>query len=449
MGRLFGSDGVRGVANAGLTCETVMNIGRAAAAARTVEGHRLQVVVGWDTRASSAMLAAALTAGFCSVGAEVQLLGVVPTPAVAYLTRVREADLGVAVAASHTPCEYNGLKLFDRAGRLSAADEARIEAILLDGAGEIPCPVGGDVGRVTTLPRGAEEYVRYLGSTATDLRGMRVAVDGANGSAGEAMAQLLTDLGATPILLNSEPNGRNINELSGVAHINGLADYVKAHKCFGGIALDGDGERCVAVDEKGNLLDGDRLLAAFALDRKEKGTLKENAVVTTPLANLGFFRFCQTHGMAVHTVAVGDTVAEEVARAGAMLGGDSTGAVILREFSPVADGLLTAVQLLTLCREKGCKLSAVGEQMPRSPQVMLTVKADDRAKAAYMADKTLAAHIAALNASLNGEGRVTVRPSETEPLIRVMVEGREFHEINQVAVALADTIKQAIGVYTV
>ncbi|MBE6757052.1 MAG: phosphoglucosamine mutase [Ruminococcaceae bacterium] len=447
MGRLFGSDGVRGVANAGLTCENVMNIGRAAAAMLAADGRRVQVAVGWDTRASSEMLAAALTAGLCSVGADVQLLGVVPTPAVAYFTRVHEADLGVAVAASHTPCEYNGLKLFDRAGRLSAADEARIEAILLDGAGEIPCPVGGEVGRVSTVSRGAEEYLWYLASTAADLRGMRVAVDGANGAACEAMAQLLADLGATPIRLNCEPNGKNINASCGVAQVNGLADYVKAHKCFGGIALDGDGERCVAVDEKGNRLDGDRLLAAFALDRKEKGALKDRAVVTTPLANLGFFRFCETHGMAVHTVEVGGAIPEEAARVGAVLGGDSTGALVLREFSPVADGLLTAVQLLTLCREKGCKLSAVGEQMPRSPQVMLTVKADDRAKAAYMADKTLAAHIASVNASLGGEGRVTVRPSETEPLIRVMVEGREFHEINHVAVALAATIKQAIGAY--
>ncbi|MBE6767796.1 MAG: phosphoglucosamine mutase [Ruminococcaceae bacterium] len=448
MGRLFGSDGVRGVANAGLTCETVMNIGRACAAVLCESNPRPRVLIGWDTRASSEMMVAALTAGLCSVGADVELLGVIPTPAVAYLTRVRAAELGVSVAASYTPCEYSGLKLFDGAGRLSAENLQRIEAVLLDGAGTIPCPVGGEIGRATTLPRGAEEYLWYLASTAADLRGMRVAVDCANGAAGASAVQLLTDLGATPVPLNNEPNGRNINERCGVAHAESLADYVKAHKCFGGIALDGDGERCVAVDEKGNLLDGDRLLAAFALDRKEKGTLHGNTVVTTPLANLGFFRFCEAHGIAVQSVQAGE-VAENMQTSGAALGGDSTGALVLREFSPVADGLLTAVQLLTLCREKGCKLSALGAQMPRSPQVLLTVKADDRTKAAYVADKALAAHIEKLNASLGGEGRVTVRPSETEPLIRVMVEGREFDEINRVALTLAETIKQAIGAYTI
>ncbi len=448
MGRLFGSDGVRGVANAGLTCETVMNIGRAVAAVLCESGRRPRVVVGWDTRASSEMMAAALTAGLCSVGADVELLGVMPTPAVAHLTRVREAALGFAVTASHAPCEYNGLKLFDKAGRLSAEDLQRIEAVLFDGAGEIPCPIGGEVGRATTLSRGMEEYLWYIASTATDLRGMRVAVDCANGAASMAAIQLLTDLGATPVPLNNEPNGRNINERCGVAHVEGLADYVKTHKCFGGIALDGDGERCVAVDEKGNLLDGDRLLAAFALDRKEKGTLHGDTVVTTPLANLGFFRFCTEHAITVRTADVG-TVADALASGDVTLGGDPTGALVLREFSSVADGLLTAVQLLTLCREKGCKLSAIGEQMPRSPQVLLTVKADDRAKAAYVADKALAAHIAKVNESLSGDGRVTVRPSETEPLIRVMVEGREFDDINRVAVTLADTIKQAIGAYTI
>ncbi len=447
MGRLFGSDGARGIANAGLTCETVMNIGRAAVVTLADGVSRPQVVVGWDTRASSEMLAAALAAGLCSVGADVELLGVVPTPAVAHITRVRNAALGVAIAASHTPCDYNGLKLFDAAGRLTTAQLRRIEAVLLDGAGAIPCPVGGAVGRITATSRGTEEYLWHIASTAADLRGMRVAVDCANGAASAAV-QLLTDLGATPLPLNHEPNGHNINDRCGVAHVEGLADYVKVHKCFGGIAFDGDGERCVAVDEKGNLLDGDRLLAAFARDRQEKGILKERAVVTTSLANLGFFRFCEAHNMAVHIAEVG-MVAEEAARLDAALGGDSTGALILRDFSPTADGLLTAVQLLTLCREKGCKLSALGEQMPRSPQVMLTVKADDRAKAAYMADKTLAAHIAQLDASLGGEGRVTVRPSETEPLIRVMVEGRGFDEINQVAVTLAETIKQAIGAYAV
>ncbi len=449
MGRLFGSDGVRGIVNAELTCETVMNIGRAAAAMVAAEGRRPRVAVGWDTRASSEMLAAALTAGLCSVGAEVKLLGMVPTPAVAHFTRVGEMDLGVAVAASYTACEYNGLKFFHRAGRLSPADEARIEAIVLDGAGEIPCPVGEAIGRAVTVPRALEDYLWHVVHTVPDLRGMRVAVDCANGALSGAAAQLLADVGVIPLPLNDQPNGHNINVGCGVAHTQELAEYVKAHKCFGGIAFDGDGERCLAVDEKGNLLDGERLLAAFALDQKEKGTLRESRVVTTPLSNLGFFRFCEQHGIAVHTTSTVCRVEEDVRTTDSLLGGDPSGAIVLRALSPTADGLLTAVQLLALCREKGCKLSALGEQMPRSPQVMLSVKADNRAKAAYAADKALAAHIAALNVSLNGEGRVTVRPSETEPLIRVMVEGRAFDEINRIAVALTETIKQAIGAYVI
>lgn len=448
MGRLFGSDGVRGIANAGLTCETVMNIGRAAGAVLCENGKRPHVLIGWDTRASAAMMVAALTAGLCSVGADVELLRVIPTPAVAHLTRTRGADLGIAVAASYTPCEYNGVKLFDATGRLSEEKQQRIEAVLFDGAGTIPCPVGGEVGCATSLSRGLEDYLWHLASTATDLRGMRVAVDCANGAASEAAVQLLSDLGATPVPLNNEPNGHNVNEGCGIAHVEGLAEYVKAHKCFGGIALDGDGERCVAVDEKGNLLDGDRLLAALALDRKEKGALPNNTVVTTPLANLGFFRFCEAHGITVQSAETG-TVTATMQTSGAAVGGDSTGAVVLTEFSPVADGLLAAVQLLTLCREKGCKLSALGEQMPRSPQVLLTVKADDRAKAAFVADTALSAHIEKVNESLGSDGRVTVRPSETEPLIRVMVEGRGFDEINQVAVSLTNTIKQAIGAYAI
>lgn len=446
MGRLFGGDGVRGIANAGLTCEAAMNIGRAAGARLAADTPHPLVLVGWDTRPSSEMLAAALAAGLCSVGAEVQLLGVVPTPAVACLTRAREAALGVAIAAAHTPCEYNGIKLFDKAGARAFAIEKDVEAILLDGAGEIPCPIGGDVGRITTAVRAAEEYRRHLASTVDNLRGMRLLVDCANGAAATVAEPLLSGLEANLILLNDTPNGVNINAQCGVAHAEALADAIKAHKCFGGIVLDGSGERCLLLDEKGNLLDGDRLLAALALDRKEKGTLPRDTVVTTPLANLGFFRFCEEHGLHAVTTDEGKTVAETLASQEWMLGGDPAGAVILREFAATADGLLTTIQLLALCREKGCKLSAVGEQMPRSPQVLITVKADDRQKAAYAADKALAAHVAALNASL-ATGRVTVRPSETEPLIRVMVEGRAFDEINQVAVTLADTIKQAIGAY--
>ena len=450
MGRLFGTDGVRGMANTALTCDMAMNIGRALGVA--VGGdHPPCVLLGQDTRRSSKMFAAAVATGLCSVGATVRMLGVVPSPAVAYLTRAHGADAGVMIGAAHTPCEYNGIKVFDRDGQKSAALEQRIEAVMLDGAGVMPCPVGGDVGTVTDLPRAAEEYVQYLTATAAvDLRGMRVAVDAANGAAAITAERVFRDAGAEPLMLNTAPDGVNINNGCGTARVEGLVEFVKTHKCFAGIAFDGDGERCIAVDEKGNLVDGDRMLAAFALDAKEKGTLAENTVCATAFSNLGFFRFCEEKGIRVVTAEAGSrAVAQAMTEAGCVLGGEPTGSLVMKAFSATADGELTALQLLTLCREKACKLSTIEAQMPRSPQVMFTVKADAAAKAAFVADKALQAHIAEVDASLGGEGRVTVRPSETEPLIRVMVEGREFDDINRVAVALADTIKQTIGVKTV
>ncbi len=450
MGRLFGTDGVRGMANTALTCDMAMNIGRALGVS-VGEGHRPCVLLGRDTRRSSAMIAAAVAAGLCSVGVEVRMLGVVPAPAVAYLTRASGADGGVMIGAAHTPCEYNGIKVFDHEGKKSSALESRIEAVLLDGAGVMTCPVGGDVGTMIEQPRAAEEYVQYLTSTApADLRGMRIAVDAANGAAAVTAERVFRDLGAEPLMLNVQSDGVNINDGCGTAQVDGLVEFVKTHKCFGGVAFDGDGERCVAVDEKGNLLDGDRMLAAFALDAKEKGELAGESVCATQLSNLGFFRFCEEKGIRVVTAETGSrAVAEQMAAAGCVLGGEPTGSLIMKKFSATADGQLTALQLLAMCREKGCKLSAIEAQMPRSPQVMISVKADAAAKAAYVADKALLAHIAEVDASLGNEGRVTVRPSETEPLIRIVVEGREFDDINRVAVALADTVKKAIGVKTV
>jgi len=451
MGRLFGTDGVRGMANTALTCDVAMNIGRALGVSVGEEGKRPCVLVGQDTRRSSDMIVAALVAGLCSVGVDVRLLGVMPSPAVAFLTRQYGADGGVMIGAAHTPCEYNGIKVFDREGQKSTALEERIEAVILDGAGVMSCPVGGDVGTVSEQPRAAEEYVQYLtATTSVDLRGMRVAVDAANGAAAVTAERVFRDLGAEPLMLNTAPDGVNINRGCGTAQVDGLVEFVKTHKCFAGIAFDGDGERCVAVDEKGNLVDGDRMLAAFALDAKEKGTPSSDIVCATALSNLGFFRFCEENGIRVITAASGSrAVAETMAASGCMLGGEPTGSVVMKAFSATADGELTAVQLLALCRDKGCKLSAIEAQMPRSPQVMFTVKADASAKAAFVADKALQEYIAKADASLRPEGRVTVRPSETEPLIRIVVEGREFDDINRVAVALTDTVKQTIGVKTV
>ena len=302
MGRLFGTDGARGVANTELSCETAMAIGRAAAMVLAeAEHHKPKVVIGKDTRISSDMLEAALVAGFCSVGADVLLLGVLPTPAVAYLVKAYGADAGVMISASHNPCEYNGIKIFNSEGyKLSDALEEEIEAIVLDGAKTPPCPTGGDIGRVSSCKNAVDDYVRHLLSvTDVDLRGMRLAVDCANGSASATARKLFSALGADCVFLSDQPDGVNINENCGSTHIEQLADFVKKLKYFAGVAFDGDADRCLAVDEKGNLIDGDKIIAALAVDMKDKGELPGDAAVVTVMSNLGFFRFCEQNGISV------------------------------------------------------------------------------------------------------------------------------------------------------
>ena len=449
MGRLFGTDGARGVANAELTCETAMAIGRAAAMVLLeTEGHRPRVVIGKDTRISSDMLEAALVAGFCSVGADVSLLGVVPTPAVAYLVKQYGADAGVMISASHNPCEYNGIKLFNGEGyKLSDELEEEIEAIVLDGARTPPCPTGGDVGRVSACKNAVEDYVRHLLSvTDVDLRGMRIAVDCANGSASATARKLFSSLGADCVFLNDQPDGTNINEGCGSTHIEQLSEFVKKLKFFAGVAFDGDADRCLAVDEQGNLVDGDKIIAALALDMKEKGELPGDAAVVTVMSNLGFFRCCEEKGITAVSTKVGDRyVLESMVKNGYAIGGEQSGHIIFRHHATTGDGQMSAVKLLAMCREKGWKLSRLAGVMERYPQVMLNVRATAEQKAKYTADEALAAEIRAAGESLGRDGRVLVRVSGTEPLLRVMVEGRDFDTINRLAVELAEKIKSAIA----
>ena len=377
MGRLFGTDGARGVANTELTCETAMSIGRAAAMVLIeVEHRRPRVLIGKDTRVSSDMLEAALVAGLCSVGADVQLLGVVPTPAVAYLVGKYQADAGIMISASHNPCEYNGIKIFNGEGyKLSDNLEEEIEAIVLDGAQTPPTPTGGGIGRVSRCDHAVDDYVRHLlDVTDVDLRGMRL-----------------------------------------------------------------------AVDEQGNLIDGDKIIAALAMDMKEKGELDGNAAVVTVMSNLGFFRFCEQNGITPVSTKVGDRyVLEEMVNSGYAIGGEQSGHIIFRHHATTGDGQMSAVKLLAMAREKGVKLSRIGGMMERYPQVIINVKADAAQKAKYAADKALAEEISKANASLGRDGRVLVRVSGTEPLLRIMVEGREFDAINDLAVQLGETIKAAI-----
>lgn len=449
MGKLFGTDGVRGVANTELTCETAMAAGRAVA--RTfagAEGRRPKVVIGKDPRRSSDMLEAALVAGCCSAGADVQLLGVLPTPAVAYLTKAYGADAGVMISAAHKPFEYNGLSFFSGEGRyIPESLEEKIEAWVLGGDETGSFPAGAAIGRVTLCPSAADDYVRHLLSAADiDLRGMRLAVDCANGSASATARKLFPALGADCVFLNDQPDGTNINENGGSLHIEQLADFVKKLKYFAGIAFDGDAGGCLAVDEKGNLVDGDKIMAALAVDMKEKNELPGDAVVVSDRSNLGFFRFCEQHGVTPVSTRAGERyVWEEMMRNGHTLGGEQSGRILFSQYAATGDGQLAALKLLSLCRERGQKLSRIGSMMERYPQVFLNVRADAAQKARYAANTALAEEIRRAEESLGRDGRVHVRVSEAEPFIRVMVEGRDFEEINRLAVEVGAKIQAGTG----
>lgn len=449
MGRLFGTDGARGVANTELTCELAMSIGRAAAMVLIENGgRRPTVIIGKDTRASSDMLEAALTAGLCSVGANVLPLGVVPTPAVAYLVGKYKADAGIMISASHNPCEYNGIKLFDGNGyKLPDTLEAEIEAIVLDGSKTPPVPTGGAVGRVLPARTAVDDYVQHLLETMpVDLRGMKLAVDCANGSASATARKLFSALGADCVYINDQPDGENINENCGSTHIEVLAELVKKMRYSGGVAFDGDADRCLAVDEKGNLIDGDKIIAALAYHMKEQGRLPGDTAVVTVMSNLGFFRFCEEKNIHTVSTAVGDRyVLEEMRRSGYELGGEQSGHIILTHYATTGDGQLSAIQLLAMARQRGWKLSKIGGLMERYPQVMVNVRADAAQKKQFNESEILQGAVRAADDSLGKEGRVLVRVSGTEPLVRIMVEGKDFEQINTIAMELANTIKAELA----
>lgn len=450
MGRLFGTDGARGVANRELTCELAMDIGRAAAKVLISSQHRRpKVLVGKDTRASGDMLETALAAGLCSVGADVSLLGVVPTPAVAHLVKEYGAQAGVMISASHNPCEYNGIKIFNGEGyKLSDALEEEIEAIVLDHAEEIPCPEGGQVGRVTRCKTAVQDYVQHVLTAAQgDLQGVKIAVDCANGSASATARTLFSALGADALLLSEEPDGVNINENCGSTHLDNLCAFVKENGCFAGVAFDGDADRCLAVDENGNAVDGDQIMAALALDMKEKGELDGNAVVGTVMSNLGFKRFCEENGILPVATKVGDRyVLEEMLKSGYVLGGEQSGHIILRRYATTGDGQMSAVRLLTACRKRGVLLSQMCGVMQRYPQVMKNIRVTGEQKEAYAASESLAQAIRQADESLGTDGRLLVRLSGTEPLIRVMVEGKDYDEIERLAADVTGRIVSELGV---
>lgn len=446
MLRLFGTDGVRGIANTELNCELAMNLGRAAAMVLTEETHhRPKIIIGKDTRISSDMLEAAMIAGICSVGADALVLGVIPTPAVAYLVKKLGADAGVMISASHNPVEYNGIKIFNGLGyKLSDSLEEKIEAIVLDKA-ETPQQISGDgVGRVIKPETAVADYIKHLKSTIdVDFSGLKVAVDCANGSSSVTAPLLFEDTKGDFEIINSHPNGLNINNDCGSTHIEQLCKFVKDNGCDIGVAFDGDADRCLAVDENGNVIDGDKLIAIFASSLKKHEKLKKNTAVVTIMSNFGFFRFAEKFGIDVAKTKVGDRyVLEQMIDGGYVIGGEQSGHIIFLDYATTGDGELTALQLLAILKRSGKKASELASIMDCYPQVMVNVKVTSGDKDALMNYDDVKKAIKDAEERLANDGRVIVRPSGTEPLIRVMVEGRNQALIEGLANDIADIIKK-------
>lgn len=448
MGRLFGTDGARGIANSELTCELSMQIGRATAMLLS-DGNRKRprVLIGTDTRISSQMLQSAIAAGLCSVGADVLILGVLPTPAVAFLVKEYGYDAGVMISASHNPCEYNGIKIFKSDGyKLPDELEEQIEAIILDRSIVPEVKIGGDVGRIRSSDMPRFDYIEHLLETVDcDFSGIKIALDCANGSASFTAPDLFTELGADFEVISAVPNGININRDCGSTHTESLQRFVTDNNCAVGFAFDGDADRLLAVDENGNVVDGDKIVAICAKYLKEKGRLKNDTAVVTVMSNLGFHDFCEKNSIKAEVTTVGDRyVLERMLEGSFSIGGEQSGHVIFLDYATTGDGQLTAIQLLRIIKESGKKLSELAAEIEMYPQVMINVRVSNIGKVRYNNDAEIKKAVANAEKELFGTGRVLVRVSGTEPLIRIMVEGKDENKIRQIAEELATVIKERL-----
>lgn len=450
MGRLFGTDGVRGVANESLTPELALQIGRAAAMVllRESKSSKPTILIGKDTRASGDMLEAALTAGFTSVGYNVLSVGVVPTPAVAYLVCKYECEAGVMISASHNPCEYNGIKIFQKTGyKLDDAIEEEIEAIVLDNAEEIPVLTGGAVGNRLYCKTAVRDYVEHIVST-TDVRfdGLSIALDCANGSASVCAKEIFTSLGAKCLMLSDTPDGVNINDNCGSTHPEELMKFVKDAGLDLGLAFDGDADRMLAVDENGELVDGDKVIAICAKRMKDEGKLAKNTAVVTVMSNMGFFKFCKQNDIECAKTAVGDRyVLEKMLKDGYNIGGEQSGHVIFLDYATTGDGELSGVQLIETMVKSGKKLSELAQIMRVYPQVLINVKVTPEGKQKYNNDEYIISAVQQAEMELSGEGRVLVRVSGTEPLVRVMLEGSDIEQITKLGNCIADVVRERLS----
>ncbi len=444
MGRMFGTDGVRGVAGKELTIDLAMKLGQAGAYVLTKEkAHQPTIIVGCDTRISGGMLANALMAGICSVGANAVYMGVMPTPAIAYLTKKHKVDAGVVISASHNPMEFNGIKFFNGEGyKLSDQLEDEIEELIQSGMKDIKMPIGSGIGSVAYRMDAREEYVFFMKKTVpVDLSGLKIVIDCAEGAAYYTAVETLKGLGANLVAIHTNPDGTNINANCGSTHMDELRARVVYEKADVGLAFDGDADRMLAVDELGNEVDGDQIMAIIGSYMKEKGTLKKDTIVATVMSNLGFTLMGEKNGIHIERTKVGDRyVLENMLENGFNIGGEQSGHIIFLDESTTGDGLLSGLHLLEVMVKSGRKLSELAQIMEVLPQALVNAKVPTHKKDKYMEYPEIAQAISDLEKRFAGEGRVLIRPSGTEPLVRVMIEGKNQEEIEKEAKVLAELI---------
>lgn len=445
MGKYFGTDGVRGVANVELTPELVYRLGRAGAYVLTKEtNHSAKIIVGMDTRISGDMLESALIAGICSVGAHAVSLGVVPTPAVAHLVRKYNADAGVVISASHNPVQDNGIKFFNSQGfKLRDELEAEIESYMDEKFDIIPRPSAEMVGAKEICEEAIDDYVNFvIGTTDIKLDGIKIAMDCANGATYQAAPLAFAQLGAEVVAIHREPDGTNINLNCGSTHMESLVELVKSTGADIGIAFDGDGDRCLAVDENGVKVDGDEIMAICGKFLKDSGKLKNDTIVATVMSNLGLFQMGDNTGIKIEKTNVGDRyVLEHLLENGDCFGGEQSGHIIFFDYNTTGDGILTAIQLITTLKKTGATLGEAKKIMEVLPQVLVNARVDNKKKKDYLSNETIRNEISMLEEKFAGDGRVLIRPSGTEPIVRVMIEGRDIELIKKEAERLARLIE--------
>ncbi len=448
MGRLFGTDGVRGIANKELTPELAFNLGKAGAYVLKKENEKPIVVIGKDTRISGDMLENALAAGILAVGGNVIKAGIIPTPAVAYLAKHYNADAGIVISASHNTFEYNGIKFFNGNGyKLDDLLEEKIEDIIISSINVNSHITGDKIGKCLEAEENATGlYVKHLLDTVDySLRGKKIVIDCANGAAFQIAEKIYRELGAEVIVIGNQPNGVNINDGCGSTHPERMAETVKMSGADIGLAFDGDADRLIVADEQGKVIDGDRVIAICARMLKTEGRLAQNKVTATVMSNIGFHKAMEESGIEVDVTGVGDRyVLEQMLKTGCVIGGEQSGHIIFREYTTTGDGILSSLQFIKAVLNSGKKPSELAAEVEIFPQVLVNARINNDYKKTYMNDPEIADAISEIEKTMDGSGRVLIRPSGTEPLVRVMLEGEDEKELFDMARQLADLIERKL-----